>query len=108
MNADARGFADLRKTAAFSRVLAGLVEGGAVIAHSSLVPIAEYWPYRAWTSRVLELADGTFLSLPSGPQWRLWRNLAREAHAYESAVLSLMVTIWTKKFGSGSTKCSGF
>jgi hypothetical protein len=70
MNTDELGFADARKQAAFSRALTGLVESGAVTAHSSLVPIAEYWPHREWTSRVLVLADGTFLSLPGGAKWR--------------------------------------
>lgn len=70
MNENGRGFSDPRKQAAFSRAVAGLVERGILKAHSSLVPISEYWPDRAWSNGVLELADGTYLSLPKGPAWR--------------------------------------
>ena len=70
MNLDKRGFADAKKQAAFSRALAGLVKSGAVTSHPSLVPIAEYWPDRVWSYRVVELANGTYLNVPAGPKWR--------------------------------------
>src|SRR5262245_39082081 len=70
LNDDGCGFSSLRKQASFSRALAKLIESGTVQAHTSLVPLADYWPDTEWSDRVLKLADGLYFNPPSGPKWR--------------------------------------
>lgn len=69
MNRCLRGFSDSRRQAAFSRAVWGLIERR-MVEPLSLAPLELHWPGTRWSRMVHELADGLYLAVPRGAQWK--------------------------------------